>query len=417
MHLTLLTYGSRGDVQPLVALGGGLRQAGHRVRLAAPASFEGFVTGHGLEFAPLPGEPSDLIRRLIGRGRRNPFRALRAAGEQMIRLAAEIMAAVHDACQGTDAIVHSFLLTVAGHQAARALDVPDLSAQIIPIFTPTSAFPAPMFPPLPLGGRYNRLTHGILNEAFRRFNQLADRELRRRFDGAAERVRWPFGAQAGRPLPVLYGISPSVVPRPPDWGDNACLTGYWFLAPEAGWQPPADLLRFLEAGPPPVYIGFGSMIVRDAPRIVAVALEALRRSGERGVLPVGWGGLKKADLPEGVFAVDPLPHGWLFPRMAAVVHHGGAGTTAAGLRAGVPSILVPFMGDQFFWARRVAALGVGPPPIPRKELTADRLAYAIRLATTHRPMRGRAAALGERIRTEDGIGRAVSLIERHVRAG
>jgi UDP:flavonoid glycosyltransferase YjiC (YdhE family) len=172
---------------------------------------------------------------------------------------------------------------------------------------------------------------------------------------------------------------------------------------------------FLAAGLPPVYIGFGSMTARDPRELTNIAVEALRAAGQRGVLLSGWAGLgTDSEVPDHVCVVTDVPHAWLFPRVAAVVHHGGAGTTAAGLRAGVPTIVTPVGGDQPFWGARVARLGAGPPPIPPRELTAARLAAAIRTATADVGMRRRAAALGERIRAEDGVGGAVAAFEQHI---
>jgi sterol 3beta-glucosyltransferase len=177
--------------------------------------------------------------------------------------------------------------------------------------------------------------------------------------------------------PVLYGYSPAVLPKPEDWDDSLHVTGYWFLDSPSDWQPPAALVDFLKAGPPPVYAGFGSMAGSDPDALSAMVVEALARVKQRGILASGWGGLAHANLPDHVIAVESVPHDWLFPQMAAVVHHGGAGTTATGLRVGVPSIVVPFLADQFFWGQRVAQLGVGSNPIPRQQLTVQRLAAAI----------------------------------------
>jgi sterol 3beta-glucosyltransferase len=220
----------------------------------------------------------------------------------------------------------------------------------------------------------------------------------------------PYRALSQANAPVLYGYSQHVLPRPADWDTNTHVTGYWFLDAPSDWAPPADLVAFLRAGPPPVYIGFGSMGSRNPEATTRLALDALARAGQRGVLASGWGGLSQADLPESVYMLKSAPHSWLFPHMAAVVHHGGAGTTAAGLRAGVPSAIVPFFGDQPFWGARVAALGVGPSPLPRKRLTAEGLAAAITQAACDDAMRARAAALGEKIRAEDGAARAAALI-------
>ena len=212
---------------------------------------------------------------------------------------------------------------------------------------------------------------------------------------------------------MLYGFSPSVVPMPADWGPANHITGYWFLDPAEDWTPPAALLKFLQAGPAPVYIGFGSMSSRKPEETAELVIKALKKTNQRALLFSGWGGLHKEGLPDSLFMIDTTPHAWLFPRMAAVVHHGGAGTTASGLRAGVPSIVVPFFGDQAFWGKRVHDLGVGPAPIPRKKLSVDVLAQAIQESVTNSAMQQRAADLGSKIRAEDGIANAVEIIQNH----
>jgi len=217
--------------------------------------------------------------------------------------------------------------------------------------------------------------------------------------------------------PLLYGFSPAVLPRSAAWGDDIEITGYWFADEPEGWTPPPELVAFLESGPKPVCIGFGSMSQRDPEATTRLVLDAVARSGQRAILLSGWGRLKASERPNHVFQCDAIPHSWLYPRMAAVVHHGGAGTTAAGLRAGVPSIVVPFHGDQPFWAKRVHELGVGPAPIPRNRISVERLASAIDTAARDEAMAARASEIGARIRAEDGVGRAVAAIERIARRG
>jgi UDP:flavonoid glycosyltransferase YjiC (YdhE family) len=213
--------------------------------------------------------------------------------------------------------------------------------------------------------------------------------------------------------PSLYGYSPSVLPKPSDWNESHYVTGYWFLEAQPNWQPPEDLLHFLESGSPPVYVGFGSVSHKHPERQTRLILRALELSGQRSVLLTGWGGITPLSAPPNVFFADNLPHAWLFPRTAAVVHHGGAGTTAAGLRAGVPSIITPFGGDQCAWADLVVKLGVGPQAPGIKQLTAEKLAEAIQTAVNDSAMRARAAVLGGKIRAENGIAHAVEVIERH----
>jgi UDP:flavonoid glycosyltransferase YjiC (YdhE family) len=212
-------------------------------------------------------------------------------------------------------------------------------------------------------------------------------------------------------VPFIYGFSPSVVPRPANWGPAIQIAGYWFLDESQDYEPPAALLSFLDAGPPPVYVGFGSMVDHERETMTRLVAEAVGLAGQRAILLSGWSELGAANLPDFIFQVASVPHDWLFPRVAAVVHHGGAGTTAAGLRAGKPTVVVPFFADQAFWAWRVHQLSAGPKWIPRKRLTAGKLAAAIRRAVNDAAIRERASDLGERIRAEDGMQTAVGLIE------
>ncbi len=212
---------------------------------------------------------------------------------------------------------------------------------------------------------------------------------------------------------MLGAYSPAILPHPADWPDSFHVAGYFFLDDPADWQPSPALSAFLEAGEPPVYFGFGSMSGRSPEKLASLILEALAKSGQRGLLLTGWGGLRAEQTPENVFVLESAPHSWLFPRMAAVVHHGGAGTTAEGLRAGVPEVIVPFAFDQFFWGARIQALGLGPEPIPQKRLSADRLARAISQAVTDSEMRQRAKSYGAAIRAEDGAARALEIIQRY----
>jgi sterol 3beta-glucosyltransferase len=293
---------------------------------------------------------------------------------------------------------------------AEQLSIPILQAFLFP-FTPTRYFPSPLVPSLPFGSMLNRLSFHITRQMFWQTSKSSDAAARQLL-GLPKGSFWgPYKALSRSPLPVLHGYSAHVLPRPADWPENYIVTGAWFLDPPEEWTPPADLVTFLNAGPAPVYIGFGSMGSRDPEKTVQTVLEALERSGQRGVIASGWGGLKASALPENVHQLSSIPHTWLFPQMAAIVHHGGAGTTAAGTAAGVPSIIIPFMGDQSFWGRRIQTLGVGPQPIPRKMLTATNLANAIREAITNVEMRRSAEQLGQAVRAEDGVGNAVRLIE------
>lgn len=404
MKTLILTLGTRGDVQPYVALGVGLQQAGHDVTLATLGRFAGVAEARGLRFAPLNGEFLELLQTpegkaaLVGQG--NPLKLLRIVRPMLRGMLDDAWRAAAGAEQ---VIFHPKAL--AGHSLAEKLDIPGALALPLPLFSPTAAFPSPIIPLGSLGGPLNRISHRLMVGLTTASVRGVINHWRQQALGLP-----PLGDQLtlhGRPLLRLYAYSPAVLPTPADWDAHSVATGYWFLDGQPGWRPPQDLPAFLRAGPPPVYVGFGSMPAQDAAAKTALVLEALRRAGQRGVLATGWGGLAAADLPPDVYLLDEAPHDWLFPRMAAVVHHGGAGTTAAGLRAGVPTVVCPFFGDQPFWGRRVAALGAGPPPIPQRRLTPENLAAAIDSAVNDMGIRARAAAIGAAIRAEDGVARAV----------
>jgi UDP:flavonoid glycosyltransferase YjiC (YdhE family) len=417
MRITILTIGSRGDVQPYIALGIGLHQAGHQVRIATYDKFRALIQDQGLAFSPIASDVSDIARSLEGKGAIDLLRSLRGIARLVPVLTVRLWRDTLKACLEAETIIYGFVASVLGHCAAEELGVPCLATSVYPVASPTHAFPNLLFPALPLSGTYNWLTHFAFDRGLWQTVRLVYGHLEHKNPILPPLPGWPYERRHGKSTPILYAYSPAIVPKPPDWDDQREVTGYWFLDSPVGWQPPDELVAFLESGPPPVYIGFGSMSLRNSKRMTEIVLEALARSRQRGLLVEGWGGLGNAHLPDDVLRVKSVPFDWLFPRVAAVVHHGGAGTTALGLRAGVPSILVPFIADQRWWGRRVAALGVGPEPIPHGRLSAERLAAAIAAATSNQAMQRRAAALGRRIRAENGVAKAIEVLHRHVSAG
>lgn len=416
MKITILTSGTRGDIQPYLALGVGLKKSGHQVRMVGAEDFEGFVKSYGLDFFPLHMNMSEVIdsegaQAILEAG--NPLKGL-LLQQRMTRSSAQhdtMQTGLWNACQGAEAIIYHPGLAN-GYFIARHLGIPCFMASPIPM-SPTGDYPSVLFYDGPrLGRLYNKLTHQLFEQVFWQMT------------GISLKAFWcdmgkngfvhgtpPYEDQRKEGLPTLYGYSQHVLPRPHDWSSNIHITGYWFLDKPADWQPPADLVNFLKSGEPPVYIGFGSMgNKKRAVESTEIAIEALSITKKRGVLASGWNSLSHGvKLPENIYIIKDVPHDWLFPKMAAVVHHGGAGTTAAGFRAGVPSVIIPHGMDQPMWGKRVTELGVGAPPIPRKQLTAEKLARAISIAINN-DVRERARALGEKINKEDGVSRAVELI-------
>lgn len=413
MQITVLAVGSRGDVQPAVALGVRLRRAGHAVRLGSYAQFADLAAAHGLAFTPIAGDVQALLQSAEGRAvldSRNPLRLIQMIHTHSRASATQSWADITAACAEAEALVSLGMFYYAAEIVATTRGIPHITAQLQPLL-PTGAFPAPLLPALPLRtATLNRASHRLADLLYWQGLRGLVNQTRRAVGLPALSWRPTFARAVQNGMPALFAYSPLVVPAPPDWPTSAQVTGFWFLEAQAAYTPPAKLLRFLEAGEQPVYIGFGSMNTRDPRRTGELALRALKLSGRRGLLMRGWGGIDANALPPDVLLIDEVPHSWLFPRVAAVVHHGGAGTTAAGLRAGVPSILIPFFVDQPFWAERVAGLGVGPAPLARRLLTAERLARSIDIAMTPE-VRARAAAVARSLAAEDGVGLAASSIE------
>ncbi|MGF1432478.1 glycosyltransferase [Kitasatospora sp. LaBMicrA B282] len=394
MEILVLAAGSHGDVVPFTGLGARLRQAGHTVTVATQPRFEELVTASGLEFRALPGE----LRRDLA--------PLKQATEFVRELGRGVVAA---AGSGADLLLLTATTAPLGWQLAEAAGIPSVGAYLQPVH-PTAEF-------VPVVGSGRSLGRWGNRAAGRLSLQLVDRV----YGDTVRRLRAELGLPAvGRGVvrkrleatgwPVLYGYSPSVLARPADWRAGLEVVGNWWPDDPADARLPAGLTDFLQAGPPPVFIGFGSMGGGEGERLGELAVRALRLAGVRGVLQSGWAGLTGSG--DDLYRIEELPHALLFRHVAAVVHHGGAGTTAAALRAGVPAVPVPVLGDQPFWARTLHRLGAGTEPVPFKELTAERLAAAITRTVREPGYRARAAALAARLAGEDGAGRSVELIER-----
>ena len=361
---------------------------------------------------PLAGDPDELSRLFNDAGS-NVYRMVRSMQKHIFQIAPDVVKGVRKATQGADLLVHSFAFTTGGHSYARELGIADVSVQLFPAFAPTRAFPA-IGAAAGKPGWFNYFSHWFSTQVFWHGGNAGYYRLRRSAPADfPARLYWPFAQSADRPAtPLIFAFSPVVIPKPDDWNmPHIHLPGYFFLD-QPDYQPAEALRRFLEAGDPPVCITFGSMVNREAGRITRAALEAAQITGSRAIFLTGWGGWKPDLAPGRTLFLEAVPHDWLFPRCRAVVHHGGAGTTAAGLRAGVPSILVPHAADQPFWGRQVAAIGAGPKPIPVGRLTAETLAAALDQANSD-AIRRRARETGDLIRSEDGAGQAAALIEDH----
>jgi sterol 3beta-glucosyltransferase len=411
MRILVTTFGTRGDIQPYVALGGALRDRGHEVTMAVPEGFRDLVDGRGLGLYPAGSRMLTMLQDMMPElsGARDALRTLgtmRAAMREHVdeqwdaaRAAEPDLIVYHPKC-------------LAGPHIAEVLGVPGVLSIPLPFYTPTSAFPIPFLGGASLGGWGNRASYHFTRMATVMYGKLIN-DFRHRIGlRTIGRFADPLRNPDGSPVHVLYPYSRHVVPVPADFPPSAHVTGYWFLPDDPAWRPDARLVDFLSAGEPPVYVGFGSMgFGKGADERRDAVLEALEANRLRGIVATGWGGLAAGDAPsDEVLVVDAVPHEWLFDRVAAVVHHGGAGSTAAGLRAGRPTLVCPFLGDQPFWGAQVHAVGAGPRPLPARKLRTgltDRLGDLVRTEGYRR----RAAGIGEAVRAEDGLRRGVDLLE------
>lgn len=412
MNILILSIGSRGDVHPYTALGVGLRGAGHHVTLATHEPFRSFVTGHGLGFAPLPGDPREVLHT-------EAAQELFTIGRSTVRFASRFLGVLRPwfdslidstrgLVNGRDLVLYSPLAFTAWHQA-QAEHVPALLAALQP-FTRTRAFSSVPNGGADLGAPLNLLSHMATEQLFwQPLRQQIDHWRSQELGLEPLGLRGPFPELRRQGEIQLCGFSAALVPRPRDWPCTVRVTGPWILEQDS--RPDVALDLFVDAGDPPVYVGFGSIVEGDARPLSEIAVEAARRAGRRLVLGAGWAGLS-ADLGDDVFVVGDTPHQHLFPRMAAIAHHGGAGTTHTAARAGVPQIVVPFWADQPFWGRRVHETGAGPEPIPRKRLDSTRLAVGIEQAVGDEHTHA-AEALAIRIRRETGVEQAVRIIGRN----
>lgn len=420
MRITILAFGTRGDVQPMLALGKGLARKGHQVCIAAGANFERWIEAQGLEAASGTVDmqavmESEVAEEWLQHGT-NPIVNARVMRRLFLQHGRALMQDAWNASQGAQVVVSSMLSEVYAVSIADKLGAQHIRAWLQPSMIATRSGPATLNAPLPnRSSRINYWFTKVLVEPFQ-WNLCGD--ITNRFREEVLELPPQTRAEntaARRKTLVLHGYSRFVIPHPADWPPNIHTTGYWLLDQAQEWQPPRELAAFLEAGSPPICIGFGSMAGQDAGALADLFVRAVEQSHVRAIWLSGWTGAGGTALPDSILRMDSAPHEWLFPRVQAVVHHGGAGTTAASLRAGIPAIVTPHLADQMFWAHRVHALGVGPKGIPREELTTASLAAAIAQATSDGAMKQRAAELGARIRGEDGVARAVELIEEDLR--
>jgi sterol 3beta-glucosyltransferase len=413
VKFTVATFGTEGDTRPLAALCRALIDAGHDARLLADRTT--LHAAHALDVpcAPLSGDikraldPGEALGAIVGKrgGAQATAKALAAIANANTRA---WMAEVKAAGEESDAIVMSALASFVGLSVAEHLRIPAIGASMIPI-TPTREFASPFLPPNVVPGFLNRASHRFVNNMIWRAFREATNAARVEVCGLAPRKRnWTDH-------PMLYGVSRVLLPRPVDWPEHTPVCGQWTMPVDrAAWVPPAALSAFLDAGEPPIYVGFGSMAGFDRTRMADALVAAI--GGRRALFYPGWSGFDTSVLPRNFQVIGDTPHAWLFPRVSVVIHHGGAGTAHSATRAGKPSVVVPFAGDQPFWANRLHRAGVAAAAVDGNAPTSAAFARAIDFALQS-ATRARAEELGAAMREENGLRAAVAAIERWTEEG
>jgi sterol 3beta-glucosyltransferase len=422
MKIAITTLGTRGDLQPFIALALGLKDAGYDVVLISAKNEEEFVKSYGLKFFPLNVDIQKIMEgseiQEMTKGD-NPIKFItshingsRKLKQSMVLTQNEIWSA----CEGSDVIIFHPGMPI-GYFIAKEFGKVSIMANPFPT-TPTEEYPSILFYEGPRFGRlYNLLTHIIFEKVFWALTKSAIKEFwSKNVKSKIDLSTPPMRQQVKSGMPVINGYSEQLFHKPNDWPKNIYITGSWIIKDDPSWTPPPDLNEFIKTGKPPIYVGFGSMKdISKFKETFGIIVQALEISKQRAVIGLGWNTLNLNEpIPDNVFLIDNVPFTWLFPQMAAVVHHGGAGTTSIGLTAGKPTIIIPFNADQPAWGRRVFELGVGARPIPKKKLTADKLAFAIQYALDSQVVL-KAEELGQKLRKENGVDTAVKIIDSYLK--
>lgn len=413
-RIVLLTYGSRGDVEPFVALGLRLLQEGYEIRLIAPVPFKAFAESYGIEFVAINSDPDELGQLFANQAGKNWFKMIKSMAEHVKPITIDAFQTIKNSTQDADLIIHSFLMTDAGRTIAQKQGIPDISAQLFPVFMSTGEFAPVALPDLPFGKNYRKSMHNLNTFMFKNSARFMLKRLKKTTPELPDLAPWPFSEPLQQQPPILFAYSEQVLPKPNDWPSNAFVTGYWQLPIPADWSPPAELVSFIQEGDPPIFFSPGSMQSEKSNELLAKVIQAASNMNKRIIVGVSPEVVPSELLSEDVFCVKGIPYRWLFPQMSFVIHHGGAGTTGTAVTAGIPNSAIPFSVDQTFWAKRLTKLNVGPQFPSLNKLSIEKLEELILDGVNNSDYKKQAEKIAEKIKAEDGITSAIEIIKQKI---
>lgn len=410
MRVSILTSGTRGDVQPYIALGKALQGKGHDVLIVCPENFCSWVEEHGLKSCSIGIDMQAFLQNPDGKKvlSGNLFSMIKIWKQIIVPSIQKTLDISWEYARNADSIIYH-------PKAGAAIDVAEatganlICTALFPIF-PTTAFPFFLLKGN-YGSFFNKLTYKIVSLSRIFFIKMINKWRRETLGLKKSALFMPIDGDGANEVLRLCAVSPSVIKYPTTENGMIHTTGYWFLEEGENWQPDSEFLDFIKSGEKPVYIGFGSMPTRNPEKLTKEIIQGIKDAGLRAILATGWGGLKKISLPDDILLIEKAPHDALFNYVSAVVHHGGAGTTAAGLRAGLPTFICPSSFDQPYWGRLIYSLGIGPKPLSLKKLKAKEFSKSLIDLVENESYRSAAAKIGKRIANENGVSRAVELIE------
>lgn len=418
MKIKILTVGTRGDLQPFVALGKKLVENGHKVAICTGKSFKNFVESNGVAFFPVRLDYTELIQSNEGQKMMgsNPIEIARTIKTLIYPMMEEMLIDLWEASKDAEVLIYH-PKAFGGYDIAEKLGIPVFIAHPIPIVAPTSLFTNPALSFSLNVGLLNKLSFKVNRLFVASFLKIINKWRREVLGLSTKRSIFTNHLKLnGKHIPILYGCSPSVIPYDNSWNKKVSMSGFWFLEEDKNWKPSNELINFLEDGSPPIAINFGSIPLKKPYKIKEMLLEALIKTGTRGILISSWNGIDRCDSNPCIFTVDSIPHSWLFPKCLGVLHHGGAGTTAAALKAGKPMIICPFSGDQPFWARRMKEIGVATSSLKERDMSVVAFTSRINELISNNALSNNAARIAIDINKEKGVENTIEFIEERIKS-